>query len=49
MTNRRKSRLRRLAPAFLAIIALAALVWAASAYLNPDLRKSIVFSGFGLC
>ena len=29
--------------------AMAFLCWIAVAYLHPDLRKSILFSGFGLC
>jgi hypothetical protein len=40
---------RRLGYVSLAGLAIAGLVWIASAYLQPGLRKAIVFSGFGLC
>ncbi|HZX29927.1 MAG TPA: hypothetical protein VFF03_01120 [Rhodocyclaceae bacterium] len=40
---------RRIGGAVLAAIALAALSCIALAYLHPDLRRAIVFSGFGLC
>jgi hypothetical protein len=50
MHRRRPSPLRgRLAAALLAAVGLAILLGVASAYLHPDLRKSIVSSGFGLC
>jgi hypothetical protein len=35
--------------ALVAAAALAALSWIALAYLQPGLRKAIVYSGFGLC
>jgi hypothetical protein len=28
---------------------LAVLLWIADSYLDPGLRKAIIFSGFGLC
>lgn len=40
---------RRVGAMVLAGIILAALFWIASAYLHSDLRKAIIFSGFGLC
>ena len=33
----------------LACFVLAALLGIAHAYQDPDLRKAIIFSGFGLC
>jgi len=33
----------------LAGLAVAGLFWIVSAYLQPGLRKAIIFSGFGLC
>jgi hypothetical protein len=35
--------------ALLAGIVMMSLFWIAMAYLHPDLRKAIAFSGFGLC
>lgn len=35
--------------ALVAAVALAALSWIASAYPQPELRKAIFYSGFGLC
>lgn len=35
--------------ALVAAVALAALSWIASAYPQPELRKAILYSGFGLC
>lgn len=35
--------------ASVAATALAAVSWIALAYLQPDLRKAILYSGFGLC
>lgn len=35
--------------ASVAAAALAALSWIALAYAQPDLRKAILYSGFGLC
>lgn len=35
--------------ALLVTAAMMALFWIATAYLQPDLRQAIVFSGFGLC
>lgn len=40
---------RRMASFALAGLAAAALIGIAAAYLQPGLRKAIVFSGFGLC
>lgn len=34
---------------WVAAAALAALSWIALAYPQPDLRKAILYSGFGLC
>lgn len=42
-------RTRRVVAAVLCAAALAVVVAIAFAYLGPDLRKAIVFSGFGLC
>lgn len=35
--------------AAVAAVAVAAVSWIALAYLQPDLRKAILYSGFGLC
>lgn len=35
--------------ASVAATTLALLSWIALAYLQPDLRKAILYSGFGLC
>lgn len=35
--------------AVLAGMAVATLFWIALAYLQPGLRKAIIFAGFGLC
>lgn len=35
--------------ASVAVAALAALSWIALAYAQPDLRKAILYSGFGVC
>ncbi|MCX7175198.1 MAG: hypothetical protein NT159_15015 [Proteobacteria bacterium] len=35
--------------AFLAIGIIAILLWIAGQYLDPGLRKAIVYSGFGMC
>lgn len=33
----------------LAAAALATLLWIADAYLDPGLRKAIIFAGFAMC
>jgi len=40
---------RRLAAALVAVAALAVVGCIVAAYLDPALRKAIVFAGFGLC
>ena len=45
----RGSVMRRLVAALLGTLALALAAVIAGAYLLPDLRKAIVFSGFGMC
>lgn len=40
---------RRVIASFLVGVGVAGLVWIAAAYLHPELRKAIIFSGFGLC
>jgi hypothetical protein len=42
-------RARPVLAAAVAALALAALSWIALAYLQPGLRKAILYSGFGLC
>lgn len=42
-------KIRPFLAALIAAAILAALSWIALAYLQPDLRKAIVYSGFGLC
>ena len=46
---KRNKCLRWLGRLSLAGLAIAGFVWVACAYLQPGLRKAIVFSGFGLC
>lgn len=43
------AKVRLILAALVAAAALAALSWIASAYPQPDLRKAILYSGFGLC
>lgn len=45
----RATRTRRLLRAVLVLLAAAVLLGIAFAYQEPALRKTIVFSGFGLC
>lgn len=42
-------KIRPILVASVAAAILAALSWIALAYLQPDLRKAILYSGFGLC
>lgn len=43
------SRTRCIFVAVVAAAGVAAVSWIALAYLQPDLRKAILYSGFGLC
>lgn len=43
------AKVRLIPTASVAAAVLAALSWIALAYLSPDLRKAILYSGFGLC
>lgn len=43
------SKARFILAASVAAAAVGALFWIALAYLQPDLRKAILYSGFGLC
>jgi hypothetical protein len=40
---------RRNAAILLAGASLAVLIWSAMAYLRPELRKAIMYSGLGIC
>lgn len=45
----RSTSARRIVMLMVAVVVVAGLLWVASAYLQPGLRKSIVYAGFGLC
>ena len=47
--NRRASIRRAVATALGVVLALLAFAALAAAYLGADLRRAVVFSGFGLC
>ncbi len=40
---------RRNAAIWLAGAGLAVLIWSAMAYLRPELRRAIMYSGLGIC
>lgn len=40
---------KKVAGIFLAITFVTILFWIAEKYLDPGLRKAIVYSGFGMC
>lgn len=44
-----RSKARFILAASITAAAVVALSWIALAYLQPDLRKAILYSGFGLC